>query len=91
MCSTTGRVQGVCPRRSGRDGCVWMVTSAPRALSALTPAMRWPGAGRAAPRQAAAVYLNALEEAGVLTSERVGRERVFVNPALLDLLKEGQP
>ncbi len=41
-------------------------------------------------RQTAAAYLNSLEEAGVLTSEMVGRERIFVNPVLLELLKADQ-
>lgn len=40
-----------------------------------------------AQRQTAAAYLQALEKAGILTSETVGRERIFVNAALLDLLK----
>jgi len=42
-----------------------------------------------AKRQTAAAYLQALEDAGLLTSETVGRERLFLNPALLDLLKKG--
>ncbi len=44
-----------------------------------------------AKRQTAANYLQALEETGVLASETMGRERIFVNIALLELLKEGQP
>lgn len=44
-----------------------------------------------AKRQTAAAYLQALEKAGLLTSETVGRERLFLNPALLDLLKKGTP
>ena len=43
-----------------------------------------------AKRQTAAAYLQALEDAGVLISETVGRERLFINPPLLDLLKEGK-
>jgi len=41
-----------------------------------------------AQRQTAADYLKALEEIGVLKSEREGREKLFSNPALLKLLKE---
>jgi Fic family protein len=43
-----------------------------------------------AKRQTAAVYLQALEDAGILTSETVGRERLFLNPRLLELLKTGK-
>lgn len=43
-----------------------------------------------AKRQTAAAYLQALEDAGVQISETVGRERLFINPPLLDLLKEGK-
>ncbi len=42
-----------------------------------------------AKRQTAANYLQALEDIGVLSSETVGRERLFINTALLDLLKKG--
>ena len=41
-----------------------------------------------AQRQTAADYLKALEEIGVLKSEREGREKLFSNPALLKVLKE---
>ncbi len=44
-----------------------------------------------AKRQTAAEYLRALENAGILASEMAGRERIYVNLALLDLLKEGHP
>ncbi len=40
-------------------------------------------------RQTAATYLQALVDIGVLSSETVGRERLFINTALLDLLKKG--
>jgi predicted transcriptional regulator len=39
-------------------------------------------------RQTAADYLKAMEEIGILKSEKVGREKLFSNPALLKLLKE---
>ena len=42
-----------------------------------------------AKRQTAASYLQSLEASGVLTSETVGRERLFINTALLELLKKG--
>jgi len=41
-----------------------------------------------AQRQTAADYLKALEEIGVLMSEKAGREKLFSNPAPLKLLKE---
>ena len=44
-----------------------------------------------AKRQTAATYLQSLEDIGVLTSETVGRERLFINTALLDLLTKGNP
>lgn len=44
-----------------------------------------------AKRQTAAAYLQAVEDAGVLTSETIGRERIFINPALLELLTSGKP
>ena len=34
-----------------------------------------------------AVYLQKLEEVGVLKSVKVGRERIFLNPKLLNLLR----
>lgn len=40
-----------------------------------------------AERKTAAVYLKKLEEVGVLKSVRVGRERIFLNPKLLNLLR----
>lgn len=43
-----------------------------------------------AKRQTAAAYLQALEKAGILKSETIGRERIFINPPLLELLKEGR-
>lgn len=39
-----------------------------------------------AKRQTAAEYLRELEEAGILKSKRVGRENLFVNVGLYDLL-----
>jgi Fic family protein len=41
-----------------------------------------------AKRQTAAEYLQHLEEIGVLESRKVGREKVFIHPALLKLLSE---
>lgn len=41
-----------------------------------------------AKRQTAAEYLGALEELGILQSEMVGRERIFVNLPLMNLLTE---
>ena len=43
-----------------------------------------------AKRQTAATYLQSLEEIGVLTSETIGRERLFINTALLNLIKKGK-
>lgn len=40
-----------------------------------------------AERKTASVYLQKLEEIGVLTSTRLGREKVYINPSLTDLLK----
>ncbi len=42
-----------------------------------------------AKRQTAAFYLRSLEDAGILTSEIIGRERIFLNLSLLELLKRG--
>ena len=39
-----------------------------------------------AQRQSASVYLKALTSIGVLDEIRAGRERLFVNPSLIDLL-----
>jgi len=41
-----------------------------------------------AKRQTAAEYLQNLEEIGVLESRKVGREKVFIHPALLKVLSE---
>lgn len=38
-------------------------------------------------RKTAAKYLNELEEYGLLTSEKLGRDKVYLNKALLDLVK----
>jgi hypothetical protein len=40
-----------------------------------------------AERKTAAVYLRRLEDIGVLKSVKAGRERIFLNPKLLDLLR----
>ncbi|MCC9608770.1 Fic family protein [Blastopirellula sp. JC732] len=42
-----------------------------------------------AKRQTAADYLKELEKAGLLTSEKVGRETIYRNPSLLEILKKG--
>ncbi len=41
-----------------------------------------------AQRQSASLYLKALAEIGVVQERKVGREKLFVNPALLDLLAD---
>jgi len=41
-----------------------------------------------AKRQAAAVYLKALTNTGILTEIKAGRENLYINPALLELLTE---
>lgn len=41
-----------------------------------------------AQRQSASVYLKALAEIGVLEEHKAGRERLFVNPALIQLLTQ---
>lgn len=41
-----------------------------------------------AKRQTASEYLNELEKAGVLRSQKAGREKIFLNPKLLELLLE---
>ena len=38
-------------------------------------------------RKAASKYLNQLEEIGILSSHQVGKEKVFINNSLVDLLK----
>jgi len=40
-----------------------------------------------AERKTVAVYLQKLEDIGVLKSVKAGRERIFLNPKLLDLLR----
>lgn len=40
-----------------------------------------------AERKTASVYLQKLEGIGVLRSAQVGREKVYINPRLIDLLK----
>ena len=42
-------------------------------------------------RQSASVYLKALAEIGVLEERKAGREKLFVNPAFLDLLADRVP
>lgn len=44
-----------------------------------------------AKRQAAAVYLKALADSGILTEIKSGRENLYINPALLELLTELRP
>jgi Fic family protein len=44
-----------------------------------------------AKRQAAAVYLKALADTGILTEVKAGRENLYINPALLELLTELRP
>ena len=39
-----------------------------------------------AQRQSASVYLKALAAIGVLEERQAGRERLFINPALVELL-----
>lgn len=41
-----------------------------------------------AKRQTAADYLRELEEAGILTSKQVGREKLFLNVGLYELLSK---
>jgi Fic family protein len=40
-----------------------------------------------AERKTASVYLQKLEGIGVLSSTQIGREKVYINPRLIDLLK----
>ncbi|MCY3879518.1 MAG: hypothetical protein OXF74_10125 [Rhodobacteraceae bacterium] len=42
-----------------------------------------------AKRQTAANYLNALAAEGILRKIRAGRENLYINPLLLELLTEG--
>ena len=44
-----------------------------------------------AQRQAASVYLKALTDIGILAERRAGREKLFINPALLHLLADPSP
>jgi Fic family protein len=44
-----------------------------------------------AKRQAAAVYLKALVDAGILAEMKAGRENLYINPALLELLTGTRP
>ena len=44
-----------------------------------------------AKRQTAAVYLKAMVSQGMLEEVKVGRENLYINPALLALLSEGSP
>jgi len=41
-----------------------------------------------AKRQTASVYLKQLADIGVLREHKIGREKIFLNPAFLDLLKQ---
>ncbi len=41
-----------------------------------------------AKRQSASVYLKSLVEVGILREQKVGREKIFTNPALLHLLSD---
>lgn len=38
-------------------------------------------------RQTASVYLKQLTDIGILREHKVGREKIFLNPAFIDLLK----
>ena len=44
-----------------------------------------------AKRQAAAVYLKALVDAGSVAEMKAGRENLYINPALLELLTGTRP
>ncbi|MFC0804651.1 hypothetical protein ACFHWW_04065 [Ensifer sp. P24N7] len=44
-----------------------------------------------AKRQAAAVYLKALVDAGILAELKSGREKLYINPILLELLTGNRP
>ena len=39
-------------------------------------------------RKAASRYLNSLEKIGILTSEKIGREKIYVNKKLIEILKK---
>jgi len=41
-----------------------------------------------AKRQTASLYLKQLKDIGVLDEHKIGREKIFLNPAFLDLLKQ---
>lgn len=40
-----------------------------------------------AKRQTASVYLKRLAAIGILREHKIGREKIFLNPAFIDLLK----
>ena len=44
-----------------------------------------------AKRQAASVYLKALTDQGLLQEMKAGRENLYINPALLALLRDRGP
>ena len=44
--------------------------------------------GLAVTRKTAASYLRALEEIGILTSEKIGKERIYLNRGLFELVKQ---
>jgi Fic family protein len=44
-----------------------------------------------AKRQSASLYLKALADIGILEERKVGREKLFINPALLNLLSDRVP
>ena len=39
-------------------------------------------------RKAASRYLNSLEKTGIITSEKIGRENIYVNTKLIEILKK---
>ncbi|WP_366511984.1 hypothetical protein [Maribacter sp.] len=39
-------------------------------------------------RKVASRYLNRLEEIGIITSKKVGRENIYVNKELIEILKK---
>ncbi|URI10187.1 hypothetical protein MW290_14275 [Aquincola tertiaricarbonis] len=41
-----------------------------------------------AKRQTASVYLKELATIGILLEHKIGREKIFLNPASIDLLKQ---
>lgn len=40
-------------------------------------------------RKAASRYLNSMEQLGILASEKIGREKIYVNTKLIEILKKG--